>query len=349
MANLFTGSYLDYLPDENDPARNTSIQDALDAHLNGLSGAQSAILDQVAFMVVAATDQNHPWGGHRHHEQDYSASLLKIAALYTAYELRRYARDFIDSDGPGTAQDFYSGLDAASQPEIDNHSPSTITTHRYPGYPTVLDVAIDASGTLTTDFTDAYRHDLWLMAVQSDDPASARCIHGLGFGYLNAKLADDGFFSGAEGMWLAGDYVGTWPAVRIQSMNDGPSAQCTSAWDLAKALTILHAKRLVTEDDSVEMLDLLRQNKGWMHYTHPPVWPSGSIDVYAAKVGVGSLKPPPGAAIGQQVLSEGLFVYDSLRDLEFVVVWQNLQRPTTNPDLTLVAGVIEAAIAGYAP
>lgn len=75
--------------DQGNPSRNRGIQDALDAQMNGLPSLQATILERVAFMVVAASDGTHPWGGHRHREQHYSASLLKVAGFYCAYEPRR--------------------------------------------------------------------------------------------------------------------------------------------------------------------------------------------------------------------------------------------------------------------
>ena len=343
MANLFTGSYDRYLQDEADPGRNTSIQDSLDAQLAGLTSAQSAIVGGVAFMVVAATDVSHPWGGVHHHEEHFSASLLKVAACYAAFELRRYARDFIESDSPATAADFYAGLDADAQPEIDARVPSAITDHLYPDFRAVLDVTTDGSGTpVGAEFTTHYFTDLRQMTEVSDDPASMRCIHGLGFGYINAKLADDGFFDGTEGLWLAGDYQQVWTAVPIDTVNDGRSSQDTSAFQMARLLTILYDRRLVTEDDSDAIRAMLSRNSGWMHFTHPPVWPHGGVDVTGSKVGVGSLKTMA------PVMSEGLFARDAAGN-DFVVVWQNLQRPTNRADLALVAGVVEAAISGYVP
>jgi hypothetical protein len=343
MANLFTGAYDTYLQDVNDPARNRSIQDALDTYLQGVTAAQNAVLDKMAFVVVAADDTSHPWGGQRHDEQQFSASLLKLAATYCAYELRRYARDFIDSDSPPTSDDLYAGLDGDAQPAIDLLAPSSITSNLYPDFRTMLNVGVDSAGTpVSVDFAPQYRANLRAMTVMSDDQASMQCIHGLGFGYLNAKLADDGFFTGDHGVWLAGDYQGVWPPVRIDSVNDGPSAQCTTAYQFARLMTILFDQRLVTEDDSIEMRGLLGQNRGWMHFTSPPVWPHGGVDVTASKVGVGSLKD------NRQVMSEGLYAVD-VNGANFVVVWQNLQRPTNRADLALVADVIETAISGYTP
>jgi hypothetical protein len=108
-----------------------------------------------------------------------------------------------------------------------------------------------------------------LEIANAHNPGATTTIHGLGYPYINGKVADDGFFEGTKGVWLAGDYAfGTqWPAARIDSLNDGPSAQATTAVHLARLLTLLFDNRLVGPLSSASMQDLMERAGKW--FRHP--------------------------------------------------------------------------------
>ena len=76
-------------------------------------------------------------------------------------------------------------------------------------------------GKLDIHLASSYMHDLKLMIVNSDNDAAGRCIHGLGFAYLNGALEDGGFFNSKDkkGVWAAGDFHHGWTPVRIPCGN----------------------------------------------------------------------------------------------------------------------------------
>ena len=182
-------------------------------------------------------------------------------------------------------------------------------------------------------------------------PRALQCIHALGYGLINARLADDGFFDSASqrGIWLCGDYSNAtqWPDVRIPAVNDGTSAQATTAVDMARFFTLMSDEILVSVDNSDAMLALLAQAGAWFESTTPPIWPgSTGIDATRSKVGVGPLSAASG---GGQVISEGLTVHDPAQERDFVVIWQNLKGAQSFANMSPVAGMIEATINAFAP
>ncbi len=361
---LFSGRpYLDPLEPEGDPGRNLSMQTALDDFMNNLSASDVTTLERVALTVVEVTSATppHAWAGHRHTEVHYSASLLKVAAMYTAHDLLAAAKQQIIDQSPQSAADFFASLNTDFTPAIQAATPANITndpritnTQIIPSYQQIIDPQLDASGIpVGADFTANYAQLMSDMIVVSSDAAALQCIHALGYGLINARLADDGFFdsSSQRGIWLAGDYSnGTqWPAVRVPAVNDGTSAQATTAVEMARLYTLMSDEILVTVDNSDAMLALLAQAGAWFDSTTPPIWPSSTgIDATRTKVGVGPLAPNAAGVI-EQVVSEGLTAHDPANDRDFVVVWQNLKGATSFANMSPVARMIEAAINGFNP
>ena len=199
------------------------------------------------------------------------------------------------------------------------------------------------------DFTQKQLDAFKDMMVDQNNKGATTTIHGLGYPYLNGKIADDGFFDGVgEGLWLAGDYQfgAEWPAARIPCVNDLDTAQGTTAWHLAMLLTLLADDRLVGPTSSAEMKKLMGRAAKFFPQTTPPIWPSnGRFVPTHGKLGIGTLKS------GQSTFSEGLILRDTVRNRKFVVVWQNVVE-NGQTELQLfqpVATLIEAAINGLGP
>jgi hypothetical protein len=286
MAILTQRPYLDPLQVESDLARNLSMQNALDLFMNSLSGQDRQSLERVALTVaeVTSTIPPHPWAGHRHHEMHYSASLLKVAAMYTAFDLRAAAKQLIFERRPRTADEFFAFLHAdfdgvilQATPQRIKTTPAVTNVHILPSYDAVLRPDIDASTGFPrgVDFDPTYLTRMTDMITISDDVAARDCIHGLGYGLIAARIADDGFFDSSTGggLWLAGDYTGAWPSVALPVVNDVTSAQATTTIDMARIFALMFDGILVSVDDSVDMLALLARAGSWFHFTNPPVWP----------------------------------------------------------------------------
>jgi hypothetical protein len=322
-------------------------------------------VDRLALMVVALTGFEggnvHPWAGIREEEEHYSASMLKVAAMYAAFDLRASADQ--SATGLTTWPEIEVLLKSTFDPEIDTHTPALISGSpllhaedktRKPDYGKVLELG---SGDFIVDFTQAQRDAFDDMITHAHNEGATTTIHGLGYPYLNGKLADDGFFNGSKGVWLAGDYAkgALWPAARIDSLNDGLSAQATTALDFAKLLTLLFDNRLVGPQSSADMQDLMSGAVKWFHHRGvvpgPVIWPlDGRFLATHSKIGVGPLKA------GKLTFSEGLKVLDTQENREFVVVWQNVQDVTTVPDgppfrrtFEPIAKLIEATLSAFVP
>ncbi|MBD0694651.1 hypothetical protein [Streptomyces sp. CBMA123] len=351
---LFTGPVDDPLAFNNNPP----MQDALDTTRQQLSDAGTPTVDDLAVIVVALTGfeggLNHPWAAIRDQDECYSASLLKTSAMYTAFDLRASA-DQLATDQALTAwPDIEAALEATFDPDIATHTPSQINTsttlraedkNRRPDYSAVLQLGAPG-GDFTVDFTAAQVAALEDMMVQQNDPGATTTIHGLGYPYLDGKLADGGLFDGAssQGLWLAGDYAGIWPAARIPCVNDVDTAQGTTARQLARLLTLLADDKLVGPTSSQGMKALMARAGKLFPSTAPPIWPpGGQFTATHGKVGIGSLKT------GRTVLSEGILVTDTVRSRSFAVVYQNVIQDglTQRQALVPVATLVEAALNAF--
>ena len=363
-------------PDPLNASAHILMQVAMEAAKEALLAAGTHNVDRLALMVVALTGfegtNNHPWAGIRIDEEHYSASLLKLAAMYAAFDLRSSADQLATAQGLTTFPEIAAALKSTFDPEIAADSPSLITNSptlrpedksRGPAYTEVLQLG--AGPDFVVDFTQKQLNAFEDMIVQQHNPGATTTIHGLGYPLLNGKLADDGFFDGTIGIWLAGDFAGgaasatTWPAARIDSKNDGAVAQATTAVHLARLLTLLFDNRLVGQRSSAAMQDLMRRAGKWFHHsgTIPAelIWPLNDdfrFEATHSKVGLGPLKTP-----GKSTFSEGLVVHDKNTDRDFVVVWQNVQdslgpAPEFRPfrrTLEPVATLIEATIGAFVP
>jgi hypothetical protein len=351
---LFTGAYANPL----NPTPHPAMQAAVSAARGTLALAGAPNINNIALIVVALTGftgaPNHPWAGFREREEHYSGSLLKIAAMYVAFDLRASADQLATQGGLSTWAQVEAALKSTFDPEIDAHTPSLISgstllrpqdKSKKPNYATVLQMGTGAD--FVVDFTPAQLNAFEDMMVQQNNPGATTTIHGLGYPCLNGKIANDGFFDGASrGMWLAGDYAQQWPAARIPCVNDVDTAQGTTVWDLAKLLTLLADDKLVGPLSSRGMKALMARAGKFFHQDSPPIWPTnGRLVATHGKVGIGRLKS------NKPVLSEGLIVRDTLRGTQFVAVWQNVIQDG-QPQRTLlepVAALIEAAISAFSP
>ncbi|MER7582236.1 hypothetical protein [Kitasatospora sp. NPDC097691] len=358
---MFTGAYPDNLEPEGDPARNRSMQDALDTFMNGLSGADRTALERTGLTVVALTGADLlPWAGHRHNEVHYSASVVKLLAMYAAHTLRFLAEELRAEQPPATSADFYAALAtefnskirAVTPPKILAKYPNPADENKIlPDYQTVLEPQFDATGTaISVDFTFGYRNQLRGMLINQTDPPAGECIHGVAFGFMNAKAGDDGFFDAANqrGIWLAGDYVNQWTPVTTASVNDGATAQATTAVDMARLFARMFSGTLESGDLTDLIPMLTPGGRSWFHQLL--LWPNGNLSATHSKIGFGPLKPD-GSGVINQVVSEALIAHDSSGDLDFAVVWQNLKTSgnPTRPDVEPVARMVEATINAFSP
>ncbi len=126
----------------------------------------------------------------------FSASILKVAALYAAYQLRESAK----LAAPGMRADVVlRNLETAWKPTVLSAVAGPAN------FPKLAEIFVPY--TSSVEFRDDFRADLKAMASASDTEASGRVISKLGHQYINGALAkQDLFTKQKKGLWLGGNY-----------------------------------------------------------------------------------------------------------------------------------------------
>lgn len=250
---------------------NGKLQAAIDRQVQALQRAGRA--PQFSLAVIDLGDGSASatlgWGAHKPDAMHYVASAVKVAAMLAAHGLldmaNRYAtagllaKAVVSGMTSGVGMAAWFGLAAAAakqkpepalfkrlrrdmDPAIDAAAPTQLETvtraQRVPSYESVLAPPPKDSG-FVPGFTGAYRNALRDMIVPSSNEGAGTCIRGVSYGYLNGLLAAAGLFKGGKGVWLAGDFVGRWPYVRIESENDAGVAQAGTALAMAKMMALI--------------------------------------------------------------------------------------------------------------
>ena len=240
----------------------------------------------------------------------FSGSLIKVAAMFAAFTLRREAdvlrTDMRDGIVNEPLSKFFDKLAERVNPTSDA-VPEIMTAARIPKnnipmVPSLRDILsitdLDTAVTFTADF----RAHLRRMIIRSRDCDTAECIFRLSYPYINVKLMNEGYFhrDSMKGIWLCGDYFPSGGCakeaqesklqykatgqefVRIDTVNDCDqtkhppfcgSAQNTTSKEMARLfLNILH-EELVDPTSAHEMrLLLFEAQNGSPKDTPPPIF-----------------------------------------------------------------------------
>ncbi len=303
-------------------ALDSSLQQALDGALASHAGFRGPCT-----LVALEADGSRPMAHVAGDEMHFSASLLKVAAMFAAYELRRAVREVAADLGSRTTKArFFSDVAATLDSRIVAAAAKIPAIARVtkanavPSYRTVF-VVTESDGALEVSFAPAFEEHLSRMIAQSDNASAGTCVRGVGYGYLAGALVAAGFFDprANKGIWLAGDYVQQAPYFRIPSVNDGPVAQATTTNAMARLFVDLHDSTVADSESCDAMLALLASA-----VAVPEVFigRASALDfsVTHTKVGVGPLKAKNG---GANVCAEGSIVRHDGTGRTFVVVWQN--------------------------
>jgi hypothetical protein len=266
-------------------------------------------------------------GGFKGDYEYYTGSLVKMGVLYAAFALLEMVKRFATLRSPKSANDLFTVLRTDMNDAIEQSSPlirGANTKQRLPSYEKVL--AVNGSGgKLLIGFNTTYSSDLRLMIVHSDNDAAGRCIHGLGFSYLNGALEKGGFFDtkSKKGIWNAGDFRHGWAPLRIPCENMAPSTGGTAqgattdalAWLLA---VIVFGNVFDNLSAHVDMRNLLKSAAAASFLTRGDV--PNRLDaslVSYAKIGIGE---------DPQVYSEVAVIKGIApkTDKTYIVAWQNI-------------------------
>ena len=155
---------------------------------------------------------------HLDEQECFSGSLIKVAAMFSAYKLRQEAetlRAEINDPKKNLAvpqAKFFDELAKRFNPTRDA-LPKIIDAARdpknnIPMAPSLRDILSITSLTTPVTFTNEFRAHLRRMIIISRDCDTAECINRLSYPYINVKLMNEGFFDrdSMKGIWLAGDY-----------------------------------------------------------------------------------------------------------------------------------------------
>jgi hypothetical protein len=224
----------------------TLLQEKLDAALDAqkAAGRFGANSDVAFSLIVISKTGDHKYAGRSDDKMHFSASLVKVAALYAAHELLAAARRLARRKGFADAAAFLAALTSTFDSQITAAAVSAVRNlvtdpalmGPVPKYDLIFSVTnTGIANEPDVEFTADFENDLHSMIALGTNEGASRCIRKLSYAYINAALIHGGFFNPdvtpQNGIWLAADYLGDKnlpktadakhiPYVRIDSDND---------------------------------------------------------------------------------------------------------------------------------
>jgi hypothetical protein len=198
------------------------------------------------------------------HKTRFSASLVKIAPMFAAFQLRANLNTAIRGLSAANAGDLFNQVAKEWKPVVERavRGPSN-----FPQLGKIFD-ATGSGRSWSVDFTTDFRDDLRLMASYSDPGASGRCIDALGHQYINGALAKEGLYypkngsQAAGGIWVGGNYGNV--VFQRELHNATGSWMTGSPATFMRFLDLVDAGRLVSPRASEEMRGLMLHS--WMEH-----------------------------------------------------------------------------------
>lgn len=304
-----------------------------------------------AVSIIALDSTGDHYAGVNDELMCYSGSLVKVASLYAAHDLRAQARMHAATLTFADLTTFQTSLASVVNPTGAIPQLRAMTVGLKPNLSSILG-GFRPSGANKVEFLPAYVAQLNNVFHN----AGARgIIRPLGYSFINVSMMRSAFFdpdpTKLNGIWLAGDYSGDLPAAqrlavsRVPVINDsvpGGGAQAITTKEMSRMFRLMHSKTGfahitdATERDAANqgMHDILTSGDSFS----PSPYPSpGKFSRHCGKVGIGTLGPID--TPGPSVFSEGSVVQWTTpptlvgsfntahsRNLsgDFVLVWQNL-------------------------
>jgi hypothetical protein len=187
-----------------------------------------------------------------------SASMIKLVALYAAFELRKTVRAIAAELGSkATPSDLLDQAKAHLDPRVIAYAARSAGLKGVANGEAVSRLkstfkTAAASPAVGVDFTDDYKKHQSGMISVSDNNDAGSCIHGCGYGMINGICENAGFFqpSTQKGLWLAGDFSHQYHSFKIPTastggVNFGPAAQAATVMQLVKLLALMFKGALV--------------------------------------------------------------------------------------------------------
>jgi hypothetical protein len=317
-------------------------------------------------------------------DTDFSASLVKVAALFAAGRMLTAANVAVKLAPDNST--FFNNFNSALKTEIDTHADARIRAKVFPpGSPVGLypkaaqilvpvDVGTAGAKVTFTSGTSHFNDNLTDMIVNSGDATAAAAIDLLGYGYISAALVGENFFDSTVdtgvGIWLGGDYANSNTYVRIPCINDHPDAQLATTRQMCRMFALIRLNLLPSIDgpSNTLMQNLLHEPKpgGTTPWLDPSrlhvVVPQFSI--LMDKIGFAGL----GSSNSPNVYSEGLVIkwnntvqIDSFNKRidpgnanpsthftgEIAVCWQNLLEENVSTGFDGIVEVINNCVSDF--
>jgi hypothetical protein len=195
---------------------------------------------QVGFAVADLSDHISRFGGWNLDKPRYSGSVLKIAALFAALQLR----ERLNLAAKGVRKDdLFKVATAEWFPRV---SRSVAGEANFPQLDTIFWIKPDGEIEFTMDFAGK----LGLMVSYSDTASTGVCIRALGHQYINGALAAEGLYSAkTSGLWLGGDYADTV----YGNVPGGSTWFAATPTKLLRFLDLLNSGHLVSASASDKM------------------------------------------------------------------------------------------------
>jgi hypothetical protein len=314
--------------------------DALQLALDSAIASTPNLPNDVPIAIVDINpDGSRGYAARLEYIECYSASLLKVAAMYAAFELRKACNEQLAATPPADAfQTLRDNFDDVIRTNRLQRLAGLADLHLLPKYNQIF--TYDPATNLV-NFSQPFWGDLFAAIADGDNASAGRCIQRLGFGYITTTAFEANFFDADTdlGIWLCGDFGIGFPPQRIPCSNDGPTAQGTSAYQMAKLFTLLADSQLVDPTSDGTMLNLLQRAVINLHLFLNRDTTVGYVTLHS-KIGLGPVNA------GFSVASEALIVQENSTNRQFVVVFQN-RRFTNDASIFPVARAVDAAIASF--
>jgi hypothetical protein len=318
------------------------------------------------------SDSNNQYAEIDGTKMHFSGSLVKVAALYAAFELRAEARQHANDNNFSNTSSFITSFAAV----IDTSSVIQRLKDFGIGLKPKLNLiftGFKATGPNKVDFTANFKSDLKDIA---ENAIAGRIIRALGYSYINVSMIRGNFFDPAptklNGIWLAGDYSGEQitKSVRVPVENDtvpGGSGQAITTKEMSRMFLLAHtgqgfshvtdaAERAAANQGMHAILisegSFFFDANSTVNITVQPLFSK-----HCAKVGIGVLGPI--GASGPLVISEGdVMSWNSTTETadfnekykrkltgDFALCWQNMYPP--NPHFDALVRIINTSISSF--
>jgi hypothetical protein len=311
-------------------AQNARLATALQSVRGTLSADNKTRLDNAPIFVAKLTASGDmDYAGVKENDMYFTASLIKVALLYTSFELVARVNALAPLVTAGSEKDFLIKVNQDFEPKIANAVPQvTPGPWRKTSFDTALAATADASGVFRV--TMSARHDQDLRSIfsnQRQNVGAQECMRRLGFSYVNGALDAAGFLGlvTETGIWMATDYISddppgpnNWRSFNVPVVTNGTSSAAITLLSMANLLCRMHREELIDKPSSQAMRDIYRTGGAWL--SGLPNRGTFSFTATGAKVGHSASKS---AKVGS-VMSEAAFLERRNDGAPFIALWQNV-------------------------